>query len=107
MTFRLPLSESRFPVQTFFNAIADSSFFDVIERLSKGVGSSINECHCTFPGDLDPADEPFEGVCFSIFDDEIIVTKQECVSVVQTVCADYLKKYPERRTELERILRQF
>lgn len=107
MPNRIHLSDSLFPVQAFFNALSDSSFLRVIEDMTKGIGSSIDVCHCNFPGDLDPGEEPFEGVSFSIYEEEVILSKDNLVKYVVLACDEFLKNNPDKINEVEKVLLKF
>lgn len=107
MPNRLKLAESLFPVQAFFNAISDHSFLQVIDCLSKGVSYGINDCHCSFSADLEPGDDPFEGVCFELFNEEVVLSNEELFEFVKLVCADFVKQYPDQRADIENSLVRF
>ena len=78
MPNRLSLSEDRlFPVQAFFNALPDAIFQDVMTGLLRGVGASINDARCAFSSDLDPGEEPFDGVRFSLFEDQVVISEAQ------------------------------
>ena len=104
MPDRLNLSDDLFPIQTFFNAIGHDSFAGAINSLLDGVGYSVNECNCSFPGDLDPDEEPFEGVRFSIFEDEVVIPETSLHDYIKLACSEQLSLMPNQRTEVELIL---
>jgi hypothetical protein len=105
MPDRLNLDDnSLFPVQTFFNAIGDASFIRVMNSLTNGVGYSINECDCSFPGDLDPCEETFQGVRFSLFEQSAVISNQELVGYIKKVCKDFVEMYPEEEKKISDIL---
>lgn len=85
MPDRLQLEESMFPVQAFFNAIPDDCFDKVLASLQGHVGYSINDCHCQFPSDLDPDEESFSGVRFSIYEDEVILDDEDFQGILEKV----------------------
>ena len=95
MPDRLSLNEDRlFPVQCFFNAVSDFNFVEVIGRLLQGVGHGADYAHCTFPSDLDPGEEVFDGVRFSIFEDSVILTDEEFRYFIREACKSYLVSHP-------------
>ena len=96
--------ESLFPIQTFFNAVSDDSFVGVVDALTSGVGYSINDCHCHFPGDLDPGDEPFDGVQFSLFEQSIVISREELKSYLKLVCDEFVKRFPTERERINGLL---
>lgn len=97
-------SESHFPVQTFFNSIGDDSFVKMIDTLTNGVGYSINECDCTFPDDLDPDEEPFDGVRFSLFEESVIIDTDELKKHLKVVCDEFVKRHPETTEQINGFL---
>lgn len=106
MPDRLQLDKRYFPVQTFFNALSNDTFVRTIDHLLSGVGHSVNECDCSFPDDLDPDDERFEGVRFSIFEEELVISLDELRSFVIQACRSQLAIVPEQRLDIERLLGQ-
>ena len=104
MPTRLTLSDPKLlPIQAFFNAVGDSSFLRVIDCLTKGIGFSINDVDCSFPGDLDPGDESFDGARFSLFEEHINISIDRLRQYLQTVCKVYVAEHPET----ERILNEY
>lgn len=96
--WRLRLVDDRlFPVQAFFNAFWDDNFVEVMRGLLGGIGHSMDDAHCRFPSDLDPWEEPFEGVRFSLYEDEVIITAAELKAFVAQACVAYLAAHPEQR----------
>lgn len=95
------LENHHFPIVAFFNAISDNSFVHVLEQFTLGVGSGINETVCTFPEDLDPGDEVFDGVMFSLFDEEVIVDYQTFFYYLKLACSIYLEDHPEDKAVIE------
>ena len=98
---RLVLSNELFPVQAFFNAISDDSFLKTLEAFSKGVGASFDDCHCEFPNDLDPDDEPINGIQFALYDQEVVVSSDEFVGYLEKVCDKFLLEYPDKKKDVE------
>jgi len=100
MPDRITLDGPLFPVQAFFNAVSDSSFVRVIRDLKRGVGASVEDCHCEFPDDIGPDELPFDGVRFVLYEDEVILTLQELAEILKAVCEVQEKRLPEQRVEL-------
>lgn len=96
--------ESLFPVQAFFNAVGDESFIRVMDSLTNGVGYSINECDCSFPGDLDPGEEVFQGVRFSLFEQSVVISTQELARYIKEVCKGFVDRKPTEQDSVARIL---
>lgn len=105
MPWRLRLADDRlFPVQAFFNALWDDNFIEVMRRLLCGIGGSMNDAYCRFSSDLDPWEEPFEGVRFSLYEDEVIITAAELKSYIEQACVAYLSTYPEQQDTVANLL---
>jgi hypothetical protein len=103
--FRLRISDSRlFPVQVFFNAIGDDQFHDVLGDLSRGVGRGFDEVVALFPGDVDPSEEPFEGVKFRHFEEEVVLDFPTFLQYLSQAADSYVNGHPEERLEVERLL---
>ncbi|MEC3605680.1 ribonuclease toxin immunity protein CdiI [Bacillus glycinifermentans] len=99
------LKEEHFPVKAFFNAISDSYFIEVIESMSQGIGYGINDADCTFPGDLDPGEEIFEGVEFSLLDEEVIVDYSTFFYYLKIACDSYISDFPQYKGKIESFLK--
>jgi hypothetical protein len=105
MPNRLSLNDDRlFPVQCFFNAVSDFTFVEVVGRLLQGIGHGADYAHCTFPSDLDPGEEAFDGVRFSIFEDSVILTVEELRRFIREACDSYLASHPEERELISGLL---
>lgn len=76
----------KFPVQAHFNAISDRNFLSVLSHNVRRTGASIEYCTCCFPSDLNPGDAPFEGLRFSLFDDEVVITEAEFLQFARLAC---------------------
>ncbi len=105
MPVRLTIDDKLlFPVQAFFNAVDDESFIRVMNSLANGVGYSINECDCSFPGDLDPGEELFQGARFSLFEQSAVISHQELASYIKKVSNGFVDRYPTEQDNVARIL---
>jgi hypothetical protein len=93
--FRIVLSDNLFPVQAFFNAMSEDSFIQTLEAFSNGVGASFNDCHCEFPGDLGPDDDPIAGVQFALHDQEIVISNSEFLKYLTLTCKSYASERPD------------
>ncbi|NNC15319.1 hypothetical protein D7Y27_20330 [Corallococcus sp. AB004] len=106
---RLSLVSDRdrlFPVQAFFNAINASEFVDTYRNLLNGIGYGFEGIlSCEFPGSLDPWEERFDGVRFSIYEEEVIVDYSVFVRFALTWAQAHVKAWPEDKAELEAILK--
>jgi hypothetical protein len=103
--FRIQIDDVRlFPIQAFFNAISDHSFVETIANLLSGVGASFDEAHCEFPADLDPDEEPFEGVRFALYDDEVVVDLQTFRHYLELACIAYISENPSNLPKIETLM---
>ncbi len=101
MPTRLMISDERlFPVQAFFDAVADRSFVRVVDSLTNGIGYSIDDVDCSFSTDLDPGEESFDGVRFSVFEATVVIPTSLLRSYLEQVCRDYCNAHPEDRAAL-------
>ena len=105
MPTRININDSMyFPVQALLNAVSDSSFVDFVDCLTRGIGFSSNDADCTFPGDLDPDEIPFEGVRFSLFEDEVVVSLDQLREYLTIACNSYIATHPESECNLNNYL---
>ena len=105
MPSRITISDpQKFPVQAFFNAVADSSFVAMVDHLTRGIGYASNEADCSFPSDLDPGEDVFAGVRFSLFEDWVILDKEQLLAVMKEAATAYISEYPSGRQVLEQYL---
>ena len=96
--------ESLFPIQAFFNTVGDDSFLRVVDSLTKGVGYSINDCDCSFPDDLEPDEQPFDGVRFSWFERSIVISTAQLGDYIRLLCKEFGEKSPTDHEQINDIL---
>jgi hypothetical protein len=99
------LKNNHFPIIAFFNAIPDHDYIDVLEQLSLGVGGGYNDVVCLFPEDLDPGEEKFEGVMFSLFNEEVIVDYQTFYYYLRMASMVYLEDNFSNKEIVEDLLK--
>ncbi|EME74172.1 ribonuclease toxin immunity protein CdiI [Bacillus sonorensis] len=99
------IKESHFPITAFFNVLADSEFLEVIENLSKEVGTAINDVGCTFPCELEPDEESFEGIEFGVIDEEVIVDYPTFYYYLRIACDSYISDFPQYKEKIESLLK--
>ena len=104
MPARIRLSSSMFPVQAFFNAVPDEDFVITIERLCAGRGAAFNVASCIFPDPDALESEQFEGVMFSLDEEECIVTEAQFFQVLRDVVDSQTSRVPAQALALERAL---
>jgi hypothetical protein len=104
MSERLSLPEGLFPVQAFFNVWADQRFVNVVEDLVNRIAHEINDVGCTFPEDLDPSEEPFDGVEFHVSDEQVIVAEDEFRRLLRLACDAQVRRVPEQDARIEAAL---
>ena len=95
-----------FPIQAFFNAIGDHSFIETIARLLKGIGAGFDDVFCEFPSDLDPGEEPFEGVRCALYEDEIVVDLDTFGRFLKLACENYVREHPEDKAQIDSLLQK-
>lgn len=105
MPSRLDIQRSDwFPVQTFFNAVSDEDFVRMVGDLLANIDWHIDVCHCEFPENLEPGEEPFDGVKFSIYEDEIILSREQFLTVLEQVCEAQRRRRPEETKSIDEVL---
>lgn len=97
-------SDPLFPVQAFFNAVSDDSFVRTVSNLVVGIGAGADDAFCEFPGDLDPGDDPFEGVRFALYEDEVAVDERTFRRFLRLACDAYISAHPEDVEKIEDLL---
>jgi len=108
MTHRIIIEDDKlFTVQAFLNVIPDSDFVKTLRNLTNGIGATFNDICCLFPEDLDPWDEPFEGICFSVLNEEIVISKEEFSKYLRNAAMTYAHKYPDKEIEILQLLNEF
>ena len=96
------LEECDFPIQAFFNAISDSKFTEVIGQMSLGIGRGINDAVCTFPGDLDPEEELFDGIQFSLYGWEpVIADYKKFYYYLSLACKAHIEDFPDDQNKIK------
>lgn len=104
MDFPIVLGDDLFPVQAFFNAMSDRNLISTLEEFSKGIGAGFNDAVCEFPSELDPGDEPFEGVRFYIFEEEVILSKSDFMKILGEVCLIYAARHPSDEIRIQELV---
>lgn len=108
MKYRIEIEDDRlFPVQAFLNAIPDAEFIRTLRSLVQGVGATFNDADCSFPGDLDPGDEPFEGVNFGILNEEVVISRKEFAGYLRRAALEHVKRFPSEAGEVLQLLDAF
>lgn len=98
------LEPIHFPVMAFFNSVPDSNFMRVLEQMSIGIGTGINEADCSFSGDVEEDEEKFDGVRFSVYEEEVILNYEIFYYYLNLACRNYVDVFPNERNELEQYL---
>lgn len=83
-------------VEEFLAEISDARFHHELGRLLSGAGVSFEDIGVTFPEDLDPCEEPFEGVEIRhhIFGDVIRLPRAEFFTRLRAASDAYLRRFP-------------
>lgn len=102
-------SDKMLPVIWFFDAISEPSFIRVIKSLTEGVGSVIEYNGCYFSSDLDPEEEPFEGILFSngAVNKEVLIDYSITLKYMDVASRSFIQEYPEKKEILSELLRTF
>lgn len=96
MSYRIKIDDNRlFPMQAFLNVIPDEKFVEAINNLVHGIGVTFNDVGCCFPDDIDSDDESFEGLCFGVLNEEIIISWSEFLPYLKQAALAHVKKFPE------------
>lgn len=93
------------PMEAFFNAIPSDEFVSVIRNLIHGTGHGYDDVVCTFPTDLDPAEETFEGAEFWVYSNAaIVVDNPTLLAYIRLASNRHIRSFPEDRLILDQIL---
>lgn len=95
------LAPNHFPVISFFNAISNSDFIKVIEQMSVGIGTGINDADCSFPDDVEEYEKTFDGVRFSLIDEEVILSYEMFYYYLNKACENYLDTFHDDRSKVD------
>lgn len=104
MDFPIVLCDDFFPAQAFFNSMKDRYFISTSDGFAKGVGRGFDDAVCEFPGELLSEDQPFRGVKFYLFEEEVILHKLDFVEVLKEACLTYIARHPSDRISIEELL---
>jgi len=88
----------------FFNSINNMFFLRAVKYLIDGIGYGNEYSDCEFSGDLEEDEEPFEGVRFRYYDDEIVVSEETFRDCLMLACQKYGEMNPDKRDELDKLL---
>ncbi|WP_342560582.1 ribonuclease toxin immunity protein CdiI [Psychrobacillus sp. FSL W7-1457] len=95
------LEKDHYVVIAFFNAISDTDFVRTVEQMSLGIGTGINVVDCSFPNDLEDDEEKFEGVMFSLHNEELLLSYSEFFYYLNLASELYISDFPNSREILE------
>ncbi|MCG9683646.1 hypothetical protein L1D31_13820 [Vibrio sp. Isolate23] len=88
----------------FFNARNNIAFLSSIGYLLEGISYGDEYSSCEFPDNLEDDEEPFEGVRFRFFDDEVIVSDEVFKDLVVLACERYEEIHPHKSSEIRDLL---
>jgi hypothetical protein len=89
-------------VKGFFNNVYEQGeFLWALKEIADRRGCGVNYDICMFP-DFTDADVElhFKGVKFYSFDDEVVVSEDECKQYMKAACVEYLEKHPSEFVEI-------
>ena len=98
------LEQNHFPVIAFFNAVPSSNFMRTVEQMSAGIGTGINSVDCSFPDDVEEDEEKFDGVRFSVHDEEVVINYETFYYYLNLACKNYVDAFPDDRSEFKNYL---
>lgn len=75
-----------------------------VEQMSVGIGTGINAVDCSFPDDVEEDEEKFDGVRFSVHDEEVVLNYETFYYYLNLACKNYVDAFPDDRSELENYL---
>jgi len=104
-SIRVSLPSELFPVQAFFNAISDTHFVETMLSLHAGIGRGINDVVCSFPDDLDPGEDPFDGVRFSFFEETVVISRNMLRTVMKQACEAFIRDHPDQASVVAYMLK--
>ena len=102
-------SDLMLPIVLFFNRIANQSFVRTIGYLVEGRGVVIEYDGCYFSSDLEPDEEPFEGMLFSngALKKEVLVDYSTALTYMEAASKAFVREFPDKRQILDELLRAF
>jgi len=68
------------------------------------MGTAVNGVSCRFPSDLDPGEEPFEGVQFIIYEQRICVSAEEFRIFLKMACESHIQGHRSVEQTLRELL---
>lgn len=83
-----------------------SGFTEALKCISSGVGYLDEYNGCYFSDQIEPEEEPFEGVKFFRMEDELVISMEEFEDLLRDACHRYIKRYPECEEEIKNILKE-
>lgn len=98
------LKQEDLPAIAFFNAIKNNEFIDTIKQMSKEIGRGFDEVDCSFSNDLEPDEEPFEGVEFALGNQEVILDYKAYFYYLELACLKYVNEFPKDKQIIEKYL---
>jgi len=104
MDFPIVLCDNFFPAQAFFNSMKDRDFISTLEGFAKGVGRGFDDAVCEFPGELPFEDQPFKGVKFYLFEEEVILHKLDFLKILEEACLTYIARHSNDRVRIKELL---
>lgn len=90
--------------KAFFNSIGDIRFPDRLIRLLKGQHVADEYHGCTFPGDIDGDEEPFEGVKLRLDEEEVIIEESSFYALLKEASSRYVAIHPEAEATIQELI---
>ncbi|WP_157760099.1 ribonuclease toxin immunity protein CdiI [Delftia acidovorans] len=105
MDFPIILENKLFPVQAFFNAMPGISLIRTLESFCNRIGAGFNDATCEFPEEVESGDDYFDGVRFSIFNEEVIISNEVFFDILSQVCSIYISKNKDSSEEISSLMK--
>lgn len=95
-------------VFAYFTYISDTQFLEMMRFVIDGIGGYGGDGHVGFElsEELEPGEEPFEGVKFHIFHEENVISYELFHQILTNIAENYVKEYPNEQQEVTSLLQK-
>ena len=99
--------DREYNAKSFLNSMYQQGYFiGCIKAIANRENFVVNDQYCLFPDfEIDEPSSHFEGVNFTLFDNELIISEAACSALVDQACAKYVEFHPEDSAKISEILR--
>ncbi|MDM1408406.1 ribonuclease toxin immunity protein CdiI [Myroides sp. DF42-4-2] len=107
MKKKLKLNDDNlFPVEAFFYTLPTAKFIDTLMGFSNKIGVGFEDTVITFPEELDDNEEKFEGVEFSVLNEEVVISNKDFLKYLYIACGLFVEDYPDKKDIVEELFRK-